>query len=116
MKLHVGYLYPSVMSHYGDRGNVMTVVERCRRRGIETEVHSLDIGDELTADLDLLLVGGGADSHQRLLCEDLARLKGGAIRQAIDDGAAALAKRSPLELRPQRSSIVICSSRWVFRG
>lgn len=91
MKLHVGYLYPSVMSHYGDRGNVMTVVERCRRRGIETEVHSLDIGDELTPDLDLLLVGGGADSHQRLLCEDLARLKGGAIRQAIDDGAAALA-------------------------
>lgn len=91
MKLNIGYLYPSVMSHYGDRGNVMTVVERCRRRGIEAEVHGLDIGDKLTPDLDLLLVGGGADSHQRLLCEDLVKVKGDGIRQAIDDGVAALA-------------------------
>jgi lipid II isoglutaminyl synthase (glutamine-hydrolysing) len=91
MKLHIGYLYPSVMSHYGDRGNVMTVVERCRRRGIETKVHGIDIGDKVTPELDLLLIGGGADSHQRLLCEDLVSVKGNGIRHAIDDGVAALA-------------------------
>ena len=36
MKLVIGYLYPTVMSQYGDRGNVLTLVQRCRWRGVET--------------------------------------------------------------------------------
>jgi lipid II isoglutaminyl synthase (glutamine-hydrolysing) len=92
VKLTVGYLYPSVMSQYGDRGNVITVLERCRRRGIEAEVCALELGDPVDPDrVDLLLVGGGADTHQQLIWEDLVGVKGEGIRRAVDEGAAAFA-------------------------
>jgi len=92
MRLVIGYLYPSVMSQYGDRGNVLTIVKRCRWRGIDVEVEDLEIGDPVNpARVDLLLIGGGADAHQRLVCEDLLQVKGGGIRQAVDAGAAAFA-------------------------
>jgi CobQ-like glutamine amidotransferase family enzyme len=92
MKLVLGYLYPSVMSQYGDRGNVQTVMRRCQWRGIDVEVDELELGDRVDPDrADLLLVGGGADTHQRAVCDDLVQVKGDGIRHAIDDGAAAFA-------------------------
>ncbi|HXZ82118.1 MAG TPA: hypothetical protein VED84_00015 [Acidimicrobiales bacterium] len=92
MRLVIGYLYPSVMSQYGDRGNVLTVVQRCQWRGIEAEVDELEMGDRVDADrVDLILVGGGADAHQRLVCKDLLEVKGEGIRRAIDEGVAAFA-------------------------
>jgi len=36
-------------------------------------------------------VGGGADSHQRLVYEDLLNVKGDAIRSAVSEGVAAFA-------------------------
>lgn len=92
MKLVLGYLYPSVMSQYGDRGNVLTILRRCQWRGIDIEVTDLEIGDRVDPDqVDLFLVGGGADSQQQVICDDLQRVKGEAIRQAVEAGAAALA-------------------------
>jgi CobQ-like glutamine amidotransferase family enzyme len=92
MKLVLGYLYPSVMSQYGDRGNVLTIQKRCEWRGIDVEVDHLELGDRVDPDrIDLILVGGGADTHQRLVCDDLLRVKGDGIRQAVADGAAAFA-------------------------
>ncbi len=90
-KLTVGYLYPSVMCHYGDRGNVITLTKRCEWRGIEVEIEQLERGDAVDADrIDLFLMGGGADSHQRLIAEDMVNVKGEAVKTAIEDGAAAL--------------------------
>jgi lipid II isoglutaminyl synthase (glutamine-hydrolysing) len=92
MRLVIGYLYPTVMSQYGDRGNVLTIVNRCRWRGIDAVVEDLEIGDAVDpGHLDLLLVGGGADAHQRLVCEDLLQVKGDGIRQAVEEGVAAFA-------------------------
>ncbi len=92
MKLVLGYLYPSVMSQYGDRGNVLTVMKRCQWRGIDVEIDHLEVGDRVDPDrVDLLLVGGGADTHQRLVCDDLLRVKGDGIRHAVADGVAAFA-------------------------
>jgi len=92
VKLVLGYLYPSVMSQYGDRGNVLTIVKRCAWRGIDVEVDDLEVGDRIDPDrVDMLLVGGGADSHQRVVCEDMLNVKGKAIRQAVSAGAAAFA-------------------------
>jgi lipid II isoglutaminyl synthase (glutamine-hydrolysing) len=92
MKLVIGYLYPSVMSQYGDRGNVLTIVKRCQWRGIDVTVDELEVGDRIDADrVDMLLVGGGADAQQRIVCDDLLKVKGEAIRTAVSEGAAAFA-------------------------
>lgn len=90
-KLTIGYLYPSVMCHYGDRGNLICLTKRCEWRGIDVEIQHLERGDTVDADrIDLFLMGGGADSHQRLIADDMVNVKGEAVKRAIEDGAAAL--------------------------
>jgi lipid II isoglutaminyl synthase (glutamine-hydrolysing) len=91
VKLTIGYFYPTIMSHYGDRGNLFTLQRRCAWRRIETEVVNLELGVPFDADrIDLMLMGGGADLHQRQIAEDLVDVKGPGVRAAVEDGAAAL--------------------------
>jgi CobQ-like glutamine amidotransferase family enzyme len=80
------------MSQYGDRGNLLTLIQRCRWRGIKTEVQELNLGDPVDGDrADIFLIGGGADSHQRLISDDLVHVKGPGIREAVRQGAAGIA-------------------------
>jgi CobQ-like glutamine amidotransferase family enzyme len=91
VKLVVGYLYPTIMSQYGDRGNVICLQQRCRWRGIDVEVAELGLGVPVDPDaVDILLMGGGADSQQRAIADDLVSVKGGGLRDAVEAGAAAL--------------------------
>jgi lipid II isoglutaminyl synthase (glutamine-hydrolysing) len=90
--LVLGSLYPDIMSTYGDHGNVETVRRRCAWRGIGTEVRELRLGDRFDpGDIDLLMIGSGSEAQQRLIATDLADIKGPSIREAVADGAAALA-------------------------
>jgi lipid II isoglutaminyl synthase (glutamine-hydrolysing) len=98
-KIAVGYLYPDIMSTYGDRGNVETVRRRCHWREITAEVTELRLGDQVRpGDLDLVLIGGGGESQQRLVAADLYQVKGPGIRDAVAGGAAALAVGGGFEL------------------
>jgi lipid II isoglutaminyl synthase (glutamine-hydrolysing) len=91
VRLTIGYLYPNVMSQYGDRGNAICLLQRCHWRGIDAKVIDLDLGALVEPeDVDLFLMGGGADVHQRLIANDLLEVKGDGIRKAIEEGAAAL--------------------------
>jgi len=98
-KLIVGYLYPDIMSGYGDRGNVATIVRRCGWRGITAEVWELRLGDPVVADeVDLLMLGHGGEFHQRLIAADLADVKAPGICEAVAQGAALLAVGAGYEL------------------
>jgi CobQ-like glutamine amidotransferase family enzyme len=89
--LRIGYLYPDVMNLYGDRGNIIALVQRARWRGIAVEVVPISIGDPVRPEtVDLLFAGGDQDREQRRVAADLAGAKGEAIRQAIEDGLPAL--------------------------
>ena len=91
MKLVIGYLYPSIMSQYGDTGNVLCLAQRCRWRGIDVEELALEMGQAVDPEgIDLFFMGGGADSHQRLIAQDLLEVKGDGLRRAVEAGAAAL--------------------------
>ncbi len=99
MKITLGCLYPDIMSTYGDRGNVATLVRRCEWRGIAVEVRELRLGDRAEPDeLDLIVIGSGGESQQRLVAADLNEVKASAIRHAVAQGAAALAVGSGFEL------------------
>ena len=89
--IRVAHLYPGVMNIYGDRGNVIALRYRCEARGIAFSVTDVNIGDPFDpAAFDLVLIGGGQDLEQRRIADDLVA-KGGALREAIDDGMPALA-------------------------
>jgi lipid II isoglutaminyl synthase (glutamine-hydrolysing) len=97
--LRIGYLYPDIMSSYGDRGNIAAITRRCGWRGIATEIDDLRLGDPVHPDdVDIFLIGHGGESQQRLIARDLADLKSMAIREAVDQGAALLAVGAGFEL------------------
>jgi CobQ-like glutamine amidotransferase family enzyme len=85
------HLYPDLMSVYGDRGNVLTLVRRAEWRGIPVEVHELSLGDRLDPrEADLIFFGGGQDREQAVVSQDFLRQKGEAVKQAVEWGAALL--------------------------
>ena len=104
MKITLGCLYPDIMSTYGDRGNVATIRRRCEWRGIGVDLRELRLGDRAEPDdLDLIIIGSGGESQQRLVAADLNEVKASGIREAVHQGAAALAVGSGFELFGQYS-------------
>lgn len=76
MKLTIGHLYPDLLNLYGDRGNIQCMMKRCEWRGIEAETISFESDDEIDfSKLDIVLLGGGSDREQRLVCEKLKKIR-----------------------------------------
>jgi CobQ-like glutamine amidotransferase family enzyme len=91
LKLVIGWLYPKYMSTYGDRGNILTLWQRCRWRGIEVTVKELDLGNKINpAYIDLYFFGGGQDQAQKIISDDLQKIKRDQLRKAVRLGAVFL--------------------------
>ena len=74
MKLTIGHLYPDLLNLYGDRGNIQCMMKRLQWRGIEAETIEFEIQDEVDfSELDIVLLGGGSDREQMLVCERVRR-------------------------------------------
>ncbi len=89
--LTIGWLYPELMSTYGDRGNIIVLSKRCEKRDISVEIVKLDVGYSLS-DLkkcDLLFMGGAQDKQQKIVAEDLAKKKK-VLCDMIEDGIPGL--------------------------
>ena len=81
MKLTIGHLYPDLLNLYGDRGNIRCLMKRCEWRGISVETVPFELGDAIDfSGLDIVLLGGGSDREQHLVCEKLKT-----IREAFRD-------------------------------
>lgn len=91
MKLTFVHLYPNVLNLYGDRGNVITLRQRCLWRGIGFETVAVGLGDTYCGDGDLLFIGGDQDREQQVVAADLRERKGGGIRDAVERGIPLLA-------------------------
>src|SRR5919199_822855 len=92
MRLRLVHLYPDLMSVYGDRGNVLTLVRRAQWRGIDVEVREASLGDRLdAAQADLIFFGGGQDREQSVVSPDFLQQKAGEVKAAVERGAALLA-------------------------
>lgn len=87
--LKIGWLYPKLMSTYGDRGNVIAIQQRAQWRGIEVEVVPYDQSSapEVLAQVDIIAGGGAQDRQQEIVMRDLAGAKTEAIREKLDAGA-----------------------------
>ncbi len=91
MRIRVAHLYPDYLNIYADRGNIAVLADRARRRGHELDVTAVGLRDSVSpGETDLYYIGGGQDREQELVAHDLAG-KGGALRAAVEDGAAFLA-------------------------
>ena len=76
MKLTIGHLYPDLLNLYGDRGNIQCLMKRCQWRGIEAETIAFESNDRVDfSGLDIVLLGGGSDREQMLVCEKLKEIR-----------------------------------------
>lgn len=75
-KLHVLHLYPNEMNMYGDRGNLLTLVRRAQWHGFEPVVHFYHAKQPLPKHADIILGGGGQDSAQGDIQNDILRIGG----------------------------------------
>src|ERR1700677_1499960 len=66
------WVYPDLLSTYGDRGNLLTLARRARLRGIPVEIAEVNSDQQVPADGDIYLLGGGEDLPQVLAARRLA--------------------------------------------
>ncbi len=90
-KLTIGWLYPKLMSTYGDRGNVIVLQKRCNWRKIETEIKTIDTvsTNKDLSSCDLLMMGGAQDTQQEVVAKDMARKKE-TFKKMIENGIPGL--------------------------
>lgn len=75
-KIVIGHLYPDLLNLYGDRGNIQCMMKRCEWRGIEAETIEYGLEDKVDfSKLDIVLLGGGSDREQMIVCRRLQQIR-----------------------------------------
>lgn len=77
-------LYPRDMNIYGDWGNTLVLKRRLEWRGYEVVLKEYNPGDLFPLDVDLIVGGGGQDSGQTKIGQDLLAI-GPILKQLADD-------------------------------
>lgn len=74
-KINIVHLYPKEMNIYGDTGNLLILQKRLEWRGTEVVTHKVGIGQAMPDSVDIIVGGGGQDSGQTIIKNDLANRK-----------------------------------------
>jgi len=92
MFLNIGWLYPDLMSTYGDRGNIIALSYRLKKRGIKPIVYKISVHEpkELILKMDIIFMGGAQDRQQEIVNVDLKNNKGKYLKDAIESGVPSL--------------------------
>ena len=88
-KLRILHLYPREMNIYGDWGNVLTIIRRAQWHGYETELVQHHPGQPFPRDVDIIIGGGGQDSGQTVVKDDLLKIADD-LRALADDNVPML--------------------------
>jgi len=87
--LRLVWVYPDLLSTYGDRGNLLVLERRARLRAIRAEMVEVNSDQPVPRDGDIYLMGGGEDLPQILAAQRL-RADGG-LASASASGAVIFA-------------------------
>ncbi len=90
--INIGWLYPDLMSTYGDRGNIIALSYRLKKRGIKPIVHKISVNEpeNLISKMDIIFMGGAQDKQQEIVNADLKNNKGKYLKTAIKNGVPSL--------------------------
>ncbi|HEY2669203.1 MAG TPA: glutamine amidotransferase [Rugosimonospora sp.] len=87
--LRIVWVYPDLLSTYGDRGNLLVLSRRAALRGLPVECFEVRSDQPVPVDADIYLLGGGEDGPQSLAAQRL--IADGGLRRAVDRRAVVLA-------------------------
>jgi CobQ-like glutamine amidotransferase family enzyme len=83
--LRLVWIYPDLLSTYGDQGNALVVERRARPRHLDVTRIDVRSDQPVPTSGDIYLIGGGEDRPQRLAAERLRR--DGGLSRAVANGA-----------------------------
>ncbi|MBV1852470.1 glutamine amidotransferase [Catellatospora sp. NEAU-YM18] len=86
--LQIVWVYPDLLSTYGDRGNMLILAHRAKARGIPVQTVEVR-SDEPLPTGDIYLLGGGEDGPQALAAQRLNADRG--LHRAVDRRAVVFA-------------------------
>jgi CobQ-like glutamine amidotransferase family enzyme len=84
-KLRIVWLYPDLLSTYGDRGNLLILQRRATLRGVGVESVEVRSDEPVPTKADIYLLGGGEDGPQALAAQRLNADRG--LHRAVDQRA-----------------------------
>ncbi|MGH8876414.1 MAG: type 1 glutamine amidotransferase [Stackebrandtia sp.] len=87
--LRLVWIYPDLLSTYGDRGNLLILAHRAESRRILTESTMVRSDRAIPRQADIYLIGGGEDGAQSLAAEKL--IADGALAEAAELGKVVFA-------------------------
>jgi len=87
--IRVLQLYPREMNIYGDWGNALVLQQRLKWHGYTPELLEYNVGDEFPEGVDIILGGGGQDSGQLVIQDDL-HSRADVLTGLAEDGAPML--------------------------
>jgi lipid II isoglutaminyl synthase (glutamine-hydrolysing) len=87
-ELRIGWLYPTLMSTYGDRGNVICLQRRCQWRGLNVTIVPVTQQTEASIfkEIDVIVGGGAQDRQQEIVMRDLRGAKAEAFKDKVEEG------------------------------
>jgi CobQ-like glutamine amidotransferase family enzyme len=87
--LRILQLYPKDMNIYGDWGNVLTLQRRAQWHGYDVDLLEYNPGNVFPKQVDLIVGGGGQDSGQIVVQNDLAKI-GSELKKSAEAGTPML--------------------------
>lgn len=90
LQLRINHLYARFLNIYGDRGNIITLSQRAKWRGIDVEITQHELGSPIDPEwADLYFIGGGQDKQQQTIAGDLIG-HAQTLQAAVNSGAVVL--------------------------
>ncbi|HEY7175895.1 MAG TPA: glutamine amidotransferase [Micromonosporaceae bacterium] len=83
--LRIVWIYPDLLSTYGDRGNMLILARRAEMRGMPAEMVEVRSDQAVPTKGDIYLLGGGEDGPQALAAERLNADRG--LHHAVEQRA-----------------------------
>lgn len=91
-KITIGWLYPELMSTYGDRGNIIVLKKIAEDNNINVNILRINqaANPQLISTCDILFMGGAQDLQQEIVNSDLLKSKGKLLKEKIEAGTPGL--------------------------
>lgn len=85
--IRICHLYGNLMNTYGDNGNLLMLQHYAKETGYDIDTTMVSLNDDFLAeDYDLVFFGGGQDYEQKIVSQDLPRIRDEIAKYIEGDG------------------------------
>ncbi|MBZ6526704.1 phosphoribosylformylglycinamidine synthase subunit PurQ [Aerococcaceae bacterium DSM 111021] len=85
--IRICHLYGNLMNTYGDNGNLLMLQHYAKEAGYDIVTTMISLNDDFSADdYDLVFFGGGQDYEQKVVSQDLPRIRDEIAKYIEGDG------------------------------